>query len=89
MGFIDPTEREQAVFTINGWIEGNTNRKIKNIITPQAVSQDTRLILTNAIYFKGKWQTQFKKNLTKDEDFKVSPNKKSKGADDDNGYERI
>ncbi|GAQ94694.1 serpin B [Thermodesulfovibrio aggregans] len=78
VGFIDPTEREQAVFTINGWIEGNTNRKIKNIITPQAVSQDTRLILTNAIYFKGKWQTQFKKNLTKDEDFKVSPNKKVK-----------
>lgn len=78
VGFIDPTEKEQAVFTINSWVEGNTNRKIKNIIKPQAVSQDTRLILTNAIYFKGKWQTQFSKDLTKDEDFKVSPNKKVK-----------
>lgn len=78
VGFIDPTEREQAVFTINGWVEKNTNGKIKDIIKPQAVSQDTRLILTNAIYFKGKWQTQFNKNLTKEEDFMVSPNKKVK-----------
>ncbi|GER92390.1 serpin family protein [hot springs metagenome] len=78
VGFIDPSEREQAVFLINSWVMGNTKGKIKDIIKPQAVSHDTRLILTNAIYFKGKWKLQFDKKLTKDEDFKVSTEKKLK-----------
>jgi serpin B len=33
----------------------------------------TRLVITNAIYFKGKWADQFDKNNTKEKDFKVSP----------------
>ncbi|WP_353683656.1 serpin family protein [Thermodesulfovibrio sp. 3907-1M] len=78
VGFIDPSEREQAVSMINSWVLGHTNGKIKDIIKPQAVSQDTRLILTNAIYFKGKWKLQFDKKLTKDDDFKVTADKKIK-----------
>jgi serpin B len=36
----------------------------------------TRLVLTNAIYFKGKWASEFDKKLTRDEDFFVTPEKK-------------
>jgi serpin B len=78
VGFIDPSEREKAVLLINSWVSEKTNGKIKEIITPQSVSKLTRLILTNAIYFKGNWKLQFDKNLTKDEDFKVSAEKKVK-----------
>ncbi len=76
VGFI--SEREQAVLLINSWVSGNTKGKIKDIIKPMDVSQDTRLILTNAIYFKGKWKLQFDKNLTKDEDFNITAEKKVK-----------
>jgi serpin B len=78
VGFIDPSEREQSVLLINSWVEGNTKGKIKDMIKPMDVSQDTRLILTNAIYFKGKWKLQFDKNLTKDEDFNITAEKKVK-----------
>ena len=33
----------------------------------------TRLVLINAIYFKGQWNKQFNENLTKDADFFSSP----------------
>ncbi|MGC8915352.1 MAG: serpin family protein, partial [Thermosulfidibacteraceae bacterium] len=78
VGFIDPLERGQALLLINSWVTEHTNGKIKDILKPFNVSQDTRLILTNAIYFKGNWKLQFDKNLTKDEDFKVSAEKRVK-----------
>ncbi len=63
---------------INGWVESNTNNKIKEILKPFHLTQDTRLVLINAIYFKGNWEMQFNKDATKDEDFKISPDKKVK-----------
>jgi serpin B len=55
--------------TINQWVEKQTDDKIKDLLPPRSVSSATRLVLTNAIYFKGDWQTQFDKASTKDEDF--------------------
>jgi serpin B len=55
--------------TINVWVEQRTENKIKELLTPGILSPATRLVLTNAIYFKGDWEKQFKKEDTKDEDF--------------------
>lgn len=66
-------ETEAARLTINRWIEQKTENKIKDLIQPGVLDSMTKLVLTNAIYFKGDWQTQFDKAKTKDEDFHVSP----------------
>jgi serpin B len=58
--------------TINQWVEQKTENKIKDLLPPGAVNSATRLVLTNAIYFKGDWQAQFDKASTKDEDFHLS-----------------
>ncbi len=55
--------------TINLWVEQRTENKIRELLQPGVLGPDTRLVLTNAIYFKGDWEKQFKKEDTKDEDF--------------------
>ena len=50
--------------TINRWVEANTNQKIKELIAPDMLDALTRLVLTNAIYFKCNWEEQFYKELT-------------------------
>jgi serine protease inhibitor len=64
---------EAARLTINHWVEQKTQDKIKDLLQPGALRSDTRLVVTNAIYFKGDWETQFDKAQTKDEDFHLSP----------------
>ena len=60
---------EKARRTINAWVEKQTNGKIKDLIGPGLLDSMTRLVLTNAIYFKGTWASQFKKDGTQDEPF--------------------
>jgi serpin B len=52
--------------TINQWVEKETKDRIKNLLPQGSVTRDTRLVLTNAIYFKGDWQDPFRKEATKD-----------------------
>lgn len=52
---------------INSWIENNTNGLIKNMIGK--LDPATVMLLANAIYFKGKWSSQFDKNNTVQETF--------------------
>ena len=66
--------REQARQTINEWVEGKTNGRIKDIVQPDDLTELTRLVLTNAIYFKGKWRSEFKPEATKPMPFRVSAN---------------
>ena len=61
--FIGNTEAARVI--INGWAEEQTHHKITNLIPPGAVSQLTRLVLTNAVYFKGSWGKPFEKSATK------------------------
>ncbi len=42
--------------TINRWVAQETNNRIRNLIGPGVLQPSTRLVLTNAIYFKGTWQ---------------------------------
>ena len=58
--------------SINLWVEQRTDNKIRKLLQPGSLNSYTRLVLTNAIYFKGVWEKQFKKEDTKDEDFHLS-----------------
>lgn len=46
-----------------------TKGKIPAIIKPDFINKDTRIVLTNAIYFKGQWKVEFNKNQTRQEKF--------------------
>ena len=61
--------RKAASKTINKWVKDKTKKKIKDIIQPGVLNALTRLILVNAIYFKGNWASQFRKSATKDVPF--------------------
>jgi serpin B len=69
------SKTEKAIKTINLWAQGKTKKKIKQVVTAQDVTADTRLVLTNAIYFKGAWKEKFDKDDTKTEPFFVSAGK--------------
>ncbi|KAL9959830.1 hypothetical protein ACROYT_G033187 [Oculina patagonica] len=72
------TNVEKAREEINRWVKEKTNDKIKNVIPPGMLSSDTRLTLVNAIYFKGLWLEQFKKERTRPGSFFVSQNEEIK-----------
>ncbi|MDY6958461.1 MAG: serpin family protein, partial [Halobacteriota archaeon] len=72
LDFINSTEDSRQ--TINSWVEEKTNNKIKDLFPQGSLDRYTRLVLTNAIYFKGDWVKQFNENDTRDEDFRVSSN---------------
>lgn len=57
---------------INTWVEEQTKDKIKELIKPTDVEPETRLVLTNAIYFKSAWHHPFSKKATKPETFRRS-----------------
>jgi len=63
---------EAARVTINNRVAEQTNGKIKDLIPSKALSAATRLVLTNAIYFKGDWQSPFKKESTSTADFHLT-----------------
>ena len=63
-------EPEEAAQTINSWVSDMTNKKIDKLIEKDMVNGNTRLVLVNALYFKGDWEKQFdKKNTAKDKFF--------------------
>jgi serpin B len=71
-------DAEGARQTINSWVEKATNDKIKDLIGQGVLTARTRLVLTDAIYFKGKWDVPFRKDRTKDEPFRTSGGDKPK-----------
>ena len=73
LDFIGDAENSRQ--TINAFIEEQTNNKIKDLIPSGALTAATRLVLTNAIYFKGTWVKQFDKKDTRDEDFRTGSGK--------------
>jgi serpin B len=67
--------REAARKMINEWVEKKTQDKIKDLIQPGILDALTRLVLVNAVYFKGTWEAQFNTSQTKDAPFYISPEK--------------
>ena len=72
MLLLDFAQADAASREINHWVEQQTNGKIKDLIPPRSLDATTRLVLTNAVYFKGDWVQPFDKRNMREEDFAVS-----------------
>ncbi|XP_066043036.1 serpin B6-like [Chamaea fasciata] len=59
---------------INGWVEERTEGKIQNLLAEGILNSLTRLVLVNAIYFKGHWEKPFKKQSTRERPFHINKN---------------
>ena len=63
---------EPARVTINDWVSDQTEQKIKDLLPKGSITDLTRLVLTNAIYFNAAWGSKFEKNATRDGQFYLS-----------------
>jgi len=66
----------EASRTINAWVGDRTQNKIKDLLSPNDLGSCTRLVLTNAIYFKGNWLNQFDSGETKNQPFTLASGEK-------------
>lgn len=69
---LDFSNQTEAAQKVNSWVESKTNDKIKNLIKPNDLNQDTRLVLVNAIYFKGRWAQPFRVQDTTPDKFYIN-----------------
>ena len=76
LDFVNETEKSRQI--INRWVEEKTKEKIKELIPQGGIIPEVVLVLTNAIYFKGEWQTKFEKKDTANADFAISAKDKVK-----------
>jgi serpin B len=65
-------QAEQSREQINAWTAQHTNGKIQDLFTPGSIQADTRLLLTSAIYFYGKWGLPFDPAKTRVEPFQLA-----------------
>ncbi|KAL1533322.1 NADH:ubiquinone reductase (H(+)-translocating) [Salvia divinorum] len=54
---------------VNAWADKETNGQIKEVLPSGSIDASTRLILANAVYFKGSWNEKFDASETKDHEF--------------------
>ncbi|KFO05265.1 Serpin B10 [Balearica regulorum gibbericeps] len=67
VGAADEIRRE-----INARVEHQTEGKIQNLMPPGSVDSLTRLVLINALYFKGNWATKFEAAATRQRPFRIN-----------------
>jgi serpin B len=72
LGLLDFKQSEVARKEINSWVEEQTDHKIQNLIASGVLNELTRLVVTNAVYFKARWMSEFSKSLTTNSPFHVS-----------------
>lgn len=58
-----------AANLMNTWVSQQTNNKIKMLVSPDSLTEKTRLVLVNAMYFKQGWATKFPVQNTKPDKF--------------------
>lgn len=68
---IDFNDKVIAAKTMNNWVESKTNNLIKDLIPADSLDRDTRLVLMNAIHFKGEWVHAFPARSTQEADFYI------------------
>ncbi|MBU0515145.1 MAG: serpin family protein, partial [Proteobacteria bacterium] len=67
---------EPSRLNINAWVARQTQDKIKDLLPPNSITGNVRLVLTNAVYFKSAWWLKFDPAKTVDADFSIAPGKK-------------
>lgn len=66
---------EEARKQINRWVEDQTRERITDLVPPDGVNRDTRLVLVNAIYMKAAWAQPFREQATQPEPFHLGQGK--------------
>lgn len=66
------SDPEQARQHINGWVSSQTHQRIDELLPEGSLDSLTRMVLTNAVYFHGDWQTQFDEDATSDRPFHLA-----------------
>nr|AOW41295.1 serpin-1M [Pteromalus puparum] len=66
---IDTKKPAESAKLVNDWVKEKTHNKIEDIVNEDDITTDTRMLLLNAVYFKGKWAKEFKKEGTQDKIF--------------------
>ncbi|PNF36971.1 Leukocyte elastase inhibitor A [Cryptotermes secundus] len=69
---LDFADGEGSRKVINSWVESKTNNKIKDLIPSGVLNDLTRLVLVNAVYFKGLWHSPFSAANTVPNEFHLS-----------------
>lgn len=69
-------EKEETAHIINSFVEEKTNKRITNMIKPDTLGSDSRVVLINAIHFKGDWEQKFYEYSTNKSEFYVSETEK-------------
>ncbi|XP_067008326.2 leukocyte elastase inhibitor-like [Anabrus simplex] len=63
------THPDLARISINQWVEDHTQSRIKELLQEGVISADTKVVMVNAVYFKGFWINQFMKDFTREMPF--------------------
>ncbi|XP_044147813.1 glia-derived nexin [Bufo gargarizans] len=67
---VDFQDRNTAASVINQWVKNETKGMIDNLLSPELLdSSMTRLVIINALYFKGLWKSRFQPENTKKRTF--------------------
>ena len=64
--------------TVNTWVAEKTSNKVHDLLPEGMVDKRTRLLVTDAIYFKARWSGPFTASATKDEPFTTAPGRAAK-----------
>ncbi|CAN0405005.1 unnamed protein product [Rangifer tarandus platyrhynchus] len=70
LDFVSATEESRK--HINTWVAEKTEGKIRELLPANSINAETRLILVNAVYFKGSWSEKFNKEYTREMPFRIN-----------------
>ncbi|MFW5793250.1 MAG: serpin family protein [Bacteroidota bacterium] len=71
-------DREAIRKDINQWVESKTNSKIQNLIRKNILTEDTRMVIVNAIYFLAEWAVAFDEDVSYKDVFYTDKEKSAK-----------
>ncbi|XP_046429079.1 alaserpin-like isoform X1 [Neodiprion fabricii] len=73
---VDFKNSVESTRQINSWVENQTNNRIKNLLSADAVDEWTKIIMINAVYFKGNWANKFNTEYTENRPFYITKDTK-------------